>query len=608
MFEHLFPDAIKRREQQLALDTYKATEEYKQMRRDNPNMLSRVIDFSNPDSVAGMQQPNQILNPFGNTNPYSNPNLVAQNPGMDYNSYAAPAYGTWYGGGGWYGGSDNNSKYLEPAEGEPRGKIVTRDELPVLEHTPIEQKEAMFEECMKTVHIGTGRDKGAVNLGIPKEETTPSFRIVKAAPRPHTPGQPYTAEELNPDYNQMKMIPDTPLNWTARDEEELDKLCHEIAVYDCAMAHVAWNIPTFEGCTREDYGYMKRYFRARIDDFRQRELVNQNFDYRAPYRYRKTPATVEEDGELMPDLSIPVPIPIRFVSPSGAVEYDYDRGTDTIPMKDWDIFIDRAYVDMLNGCRDLKAKDLLMLNQPMQPKKKQQPKQESYNPYDPIAVRLHNMREAQDNYQRNMDFWKYVYRNTMTPEQFDNWWYGTKTNVSRLSGRQMDSKEAHQAWVNNAVAANIRTLEGFVPYDPVAIGQRLEARQVNALREFSNNSFRKDMSLAEYMEALAYMDARIHELNVYEQMQQRQQDTWSNMSHNTFNTALNQYILNSYNYTNNPNPYHNSPWGVTTDPRVPSNGQFIDLNNNPLAQQKKAEFLEHCHTFKGQVPMSPVYR
>lgn len=601
MFESVFYEAAKKRAQQMALDTYKASLEYQQVRRDNPTMLEQnYVDFSNPESVARMQSP--IINPYGTYNPYANPNLVNQNQGYNPTLYMSGSYGggSWYGYGGW-GGYD--TRFMIPSKDDkliPTGKVVQGTPNP----TP-RRKGYLEKFNSKPVVTVVQGSRNPIQQQEPKPEK-PHFQIVKN-PHYHPPMTPYTMEELDPESNQLKTIPDTPLNWTLKDEEELDRLVEDLAVYDKAMAHVAYNLPTIKECTREDYVYITRYFQERIQDFRSKEIMNSQCDYRAKYRYRRLPATTMIDGDLMPDLSKPVPIPIRQTNLHGEMEYDYDRGRDGLTEEEWDIFVDRAYGEMLAGAARIKAQDLMQINQHLvnqQPAKKAQ-EEARYNPYDPIGARLQQMKTSQKAYTTHMDFFKHVFRRVLTPEEFDNWWYGTQTNAAQYSGRQVDQATAQQMWARQMSEANFNSLQLYTPYNRVEDVARFNQAALTAINGYTKGTVTRDMSLAEFMRNLRYLDTRNHELNLEAQQRANQQAMWNSMSHDTFNRSLYSY-MNSAAYSN-PNPYYTPQYG-TIDPRFGMPNQFIDLTNNDLAKKKKAEFLQHCHTVQGHVPLSPIYR
>ena len=607
MFESMFPEAIQRRAQQTALDTYKATLEYQQVRRDNPTMLEQnYVDFSNPESVARMQ--NAVINPYGTYNPYANPNLVQQNYGYNPSQWSSYSYGGW-GTSSWYGswGGGYDTRFMTPSEDDkliPIGKVSKG--LP----PPTERRKSLKEkmEQKQVVTVVRGNPNKQQTLQSKKEpQNQTNYKVITAAPVYHPPMTPYTMAELNPDSYQLKVITDTPLVWTIKDEKDIERLSEDLAVYDKAMAHVLYNVPSIESCTREDFNYIKIYFQERLQDFRSKELINQSFDYRAKYRHRRLPPTVMIDGALMPDFSKPVPVPLRTISLSGESVYDYDRGRDELTQEEWDIFIDRAYGEMLRGAEAIKAKDLQNLNKELaKPVKKQQTQDNTkYNPYDPISRKLYQMKNEQKNYLTHMDFFKHVFRNILSPEQFDNWWYGTRTNAIRYSGKQVDPNEAQKIWSRQMSENNYNSLLQFKPYDPEVMKAWFNRTATAAINGYTKGTVSKDMSLADFMRNLAYLDTRNHELNLEAQQRANQQNMWNAMSHNTFQKSLAQY-LSTPGYTN-PNPNYTPQYG-TIDPRFGSPNQVIDLTNNPLAQQKKAQFLAHCQSTQGNVPLQPIYR
>lgn len=608
MFSSL-ADAQQRRAQQQALDVLRASKLYEEARKDNPTMLqSNYIDFSNPESV------NTILNPYGTFNPYANPNVTAQNPGYNPYAYMSPTYsGTWYGSSNIWGISDTARYMIANKEDIEEGRLTTSKvvEVPINEEIQKEEEpkeslsytekveEAITSLQVKVVTVSTVEEK--------KQESFtdgPKFVVIKNT-RPHMDHMPYDNSELDMNRQEMKTIADTPLNWTENDENELSSISDQIAVYDKSLAHTLWNIPTLDDITREDWHYFRRYALEKLQDFRNKERMNPQIDYRAPYRYRPLPAVYKtEDGDLMPDLNIPIPVAFKSVNIDGDVVYSYDRVRD-LTDEEWDIFVDRSYAEMLEAGRKMKAEDLLNINKGLVEESKTNVDNTplpAVNPYDPISVRVFQAKLAERQYNNYKAFFRDVFRSRMNDEEFDNWWYGTNTANSR---KPMTQLEANRAWAKQMTDLNIQELNKVRILDPVQTAQYYNNLELAAINNFTKGTMRKDMSAKEAWDNIGYLVNRIHEMNMEEQKKQQAQQYYQNMSHDTFRKSLYQF-MNTGNATN-PNPNYTSQYG-TIDPRFGLPSNYVDITNTPEIQAKRERFLNYCNTTQGPAPLSPIYK
>ena len=596
MFNSLSNAYIKR-DQQQALDVLRASQIYEHIRKDNPRMLQQnLVDFSNPESVTG------ILNPYGTYG--VNPNA---SPGYNPYSYLPSAYtsGTWYGSNPYgisiWGLNDTARFMIASKEDIEAGRLTTSKvvqvsrEPPKVEQVP-ESNESYTDEFFK------GLEKLRIKIievsEQEKKEEPPKYITIKNT-RPHLEHTGYDNDELDVNKQEMRLIPETPLNWTDSDDQELSNLADQIAVYDKAMAHTLWNIPILEGITREDWYYFRRCAIDILQDYRDKERMNPNIDYRAPYRYRPLPAVYKnENGDIMPDMSVPVPPSSKSVNINGEAVYMYDRCRDLLTQEEWDVFVDRAYAELLDRAKKLKSEDLINLNRGiLEPEKEEKPKNNlpPYNPNDPISVKLWQMKY----FENHKEFYRNVFRSTMTDEQFDNWWYGT--NTSKKSVSQAD---ANRNWANQMTELSIQELNKVVPIDPVKMAQQANNIAAAAINNFTKGTMRHDMTAKEAWDNIGYLVSRVHELNLEEQKKAQSQAYYQNMSHDTFKKSLYQY-MNSPGI--NPNPNYTSQYG-TIDPRFGLPSNYVDLTKSPEMDERRARFLNYCNTTTGQAPLSYIYR
>ena len=650
LFESMFsPEALAERDRQEALNQYRASQIYAQARKDNPRMLEPYIDFSNPEQLAQMQQPQQypyygaqvpppqamgavpnmanttILNPYGYTNPYMNPNLIQQNQWMNPNMFNRPAYG-----GTWYGGSpmvvnamdDNLDSFMIPRPGskyEFKVKIVRGEIKKPKSTTPRPEGKTYIERLINGVKNAKVRIvRGGSDSEEKKEEKEAPilnqqnrripYTIYKPPVPKHEPGTPYTDDELVPDRTYIKVISETPLNWTQEDDAELEKICKEVAVYDKALAHCGWNIPTFKGCTREDYEYFKLYLLNVAQDYKSKELMNPKIDYRAPYRNRPLPPTVEDPNSpsgVRPDMSKPVPVVLKRIGLGGKPDYEYDRGRE-LTQEEWDIFVDRAYFEMMDGAKRIMGRDLMELNKDLAQPQQKQEAEEKYNPYDPIACRVHAMKEEKKAYNTNMEFFRYALRHKFNDEEFNAWWFGTPLQshtAANNSQQMMDQQQAYarDIWAQQMTARNIQYLENFVPFDPIREREWANTVMYNAINQFTQGSVTRDMSAMAMMENLVFLNNRIHMMEVERQQAEAARQSMFMTNRQTYQTALQNFANYGPCSTNSPG------WMGTQDPRTPSNGQVVDLNSMLQTEQFK-QFENHCLNSNGHVQLSAVYR
>ena len=606
MFSSL-ADAYQRRSQQQALDVLRASSVYEQIRKDNPQMLqqSQFVDFSNPESV------NMILNPYGTYQP--NPNAMQQNTGYNPYSYLPSSYttGTWYGtpyGFNTWGLADTARFMIASQEDIDAGRLTTAT---VVQVSKEEEKPQQIQDTDSTQGFADKLIKGLEKLQVKivqvtkeiKKKERPKYIVVKNN-KPHLDHTGYDNDELDVNKQEMKLIPESPLDWTESDENDLSNIADQLAIYDKAMAHTIWNIPTLDGLTREDWQYFRRCAIDILQDYRDKERMNPNVDYRAPYRYRQLPAVyTDSDGNIMPDMNVPVPLVYKIVNINGEATYTYDRCRDTLTEAEWDVFLDRAYAELLSRAKKLQYEDIVNLNRGILETKNEQKPQNNLpplNPNDPISVKLWQMKYTENQYNNHKEFYRNIFRSKMTDEQFDNWWYGTST-----SRQPQTQAEANRNWAMQMTELSVQELSKVIPYDPVQLSQYYNNMALSAINAFTQGTMKKDMSAKEVWDNLGYLSSRIHEMNLEEQKKAQAQAYYQNMSHDTFRKSLYQFMNTPT--ANNPNPNYTSQYG-TVDPRFGLPSTYVDITNTPEMQARRNQFLEYCNSTTGQAPLSPIFR
>jgi hypothetical protein len=296
----------------------------------------------------------------------------------------------------------------------------------------------------------------------------------------------------------------------------------------------------------------------------------------------------------------PVPIILKRVGLGGKPDYEYDRGRDLLTEREWDIFVDRAYWEMMDGAKRIMAKDMMDINKdlaPTEPIKKD--KDDQYNPYDPISCRVHQMKEEQKYYNLNMEFFKHAFRYKMNEEQFNSWWFGTPLNNSQNMTADLEAKrqaQAREAWVSQMTDRNMAILDQFVPFDPMQEREWANTQLANAIHQFTKGSVTQDMNLYDYMANMGYLYTRMHEMELEKQQAEATRQQLYMSGRQTYQQALQNFAT-----------YGPGWMGTTNDPRSPQNGEVVNLNSMLQTPQFR-QFEQHCQTQKGHVPLSAVYR
>lgn len=569
MFEEIFKDFIEIRQNKIIEETKKAQDEYNKMKERNPSMIT-----TNTNMGLINNSPNSYIRYYNN--PYANPNIISPigNPYI----YNRPTIGvtTWN---NYYNSYDYTSNFMIPSDEEirsgknTRGRVSVENsiiDIPTDQHISYDQKTS-GKNLKVSVTYEQIKEDDKQNSNI-KELYGIKYIEKKLDLKDHPPNVPFTEDELK--QNTVRILVKSPLIWSQEDEDELSILADMVAVYDKALAHIIWNIPcNIDSFSREDYTYCKIYCRNLIQEYRSNEILQRNIDFKAPYRYRELPQSYlnEDDVEIV-DMSKPYPYAKIVISIyTDMPTYEYDRGRDELTEDEWNLFLDRAYIELMNGIKVLQEKDFVKINESLtQNTSSSQQQLPPYNPYDPISVKLHNMKQMESGYNTNMEFFKYALRHKFqSNEQFDNWWYGTKSQADFVKNRNNPEyyrNYQESSWKRQMTENNVSTLSRFIPLDNQIVAQQYNQRAYQEINKFTNGNLNQNMTMTDIVNNLSYLDNRIHEMNVEQNINNYKQSLVYDNGQSIINKNMFNHML--YEFHNNDNPNYSSPYGATIDPRM----------------------------------------
>lgn len=571
MFEEFFHDFVEIRQNKIIEETKKAQEEYNKMKERNPSMIT-----TNANMGLINNSPNSYISYYNN--PYSNPNIIPPmgNPYV----YNRPTISTGVWRNIYYNNSyDYTSNFMIPSDEEvrsgknTRGRVSIEDDIidiPTDKHISYDQKVSGKDLKVSVTYEQIKEEKQDSEI---KELYGIKYIETKLDLKKHPPNVPFTEDELK--QNTIRILVKSPLIWSQEDEDELSILADMIAVYDKALAHIIWNIPcNLNSISREEYNYCKIYCRNLIQEYRSNEIMQRNIDFKATYRHRELPESyIDENGNEIVDMNKPYPYARLSISIYGEIlSYEYDRERDELTEREWNLFLDRAYIELMNGIKILQEKDFAKINESLveTPNNTQQQSLPSYNPYDPISVKLYNMKQIESGYNTNMEFFKYALRHKFqSNEQFDNWWYGTKSQADFVKNRNNPEyyrNYQESSWKRQMTENNISNLNRFVPLDNQIVAQQYNQRAYQEINKFTNGNLNQNMSMTDIVNNLSYLDNRIHEMNVEQNIDSYKKSFVYGNGQSIINKNMFNHML--YEFHNNDNPNYSSSYGATIDPRM----------------------------------------
>jgi len=588
-----------------------------------------VMDYKERARLAKEQaEKNRALmdNGMQPQNPYTylNPNRVIStqpqpNPMNGRTIYTNPIAGTWYGNNMYnnsyyspYSFNPNNTKFMEPTKEDiksGRGVIATVVEGPVKKDN----------KPPTTTRRGRNLKIGKVSVVIAREANPEFYERLEDGENPNDIlfgiNKKKKKEYINPDGN-------TPLDWSKPAlKREFVKLANEVKVYNFAAYIFIKSVFEARCVSKEDWHYMKIGIRDMIDTYKRKEDMNPHLDFRASYRYRKTPyvapnveipSGLNKDtvGREMPCLKIPD----RYNE--GKMKYDYDRGTDELSYRDKWIFVRRAQIDIEEVANEARNLD----------------REKEKKRYDikPPNLKDYNMADYNQRimYFRNLDiyknkinenFFRDVFRNKLSDEEFDKWWFGT-SSPELMRPTQMVSPENMKEYNRRVTLDQNRKLTdqniAFLRSIQVQERQMEIYRQqywntVNMRRnQLFEGTMRDDMSLRDVMDNLYFWSEKSRDDDAKIQQQRNIAEIQQRLYHKQYQSAI-------YQTFNNPDPRvatnYNPQYPLSSYPRLGPNSlglpeNYADPFATPEIQKRKEQFLNYCNTTTGQAPLKPVWK
>ena len=622
----------------------KTMQKVQQVNAQNPTRLetSNIVDFANPESVAMMQ------NPFGYQNGYANPNIKNQDP-MHYNPYQNMNNAWWNNNNGmagynWYNTFNqiNSNDFMVPTEEDYKRKNPFTARVSIVVNGKVVRKfydesdepkkeEKKKETCVDLLHkkirtrVVTEID-GKLYYHGKETESWEKKNTAEVIPDDKRNEVSKSIEEKIVDkmqqvydhMDQFEVPEESKLNWTDEDEDKLDHLAEEIAVYDKALAHAIYNAPVINGMTRETYEFYIKYIQKRLQEFRELEKNNPNIDYRLDYRYRRTPSMrISDNGKWIFNLIIPDYYPEKKYDSKGNRIYDYDRGSQP-SKKEWNIFYAKAFAKIREEVNKLKADWILQFNIDKNNRKKGvynvEGKEKKVTPLEhwrrtrdaemesmkiqPTDTLWQRTVKEHDQMVANQKFvWMTLAGNRMTPDQFNEFWNGPQARTE-----DVDPYELHRRQVAQLTAQNLRTIQQAKPIDKRRFVEEAFKMEEEKMREWDKGVLQGCKTLMDVFDNLGYVVNLVHDDNVE---QQRKAYNLKTTNQYSYKKSLIDWANSSrWNLENNTRP--NTTFGPV-DPKYGFPTNYVDLTKTDNYNECKKMFMDYCN--KGTTdPVQPVYR
>lgn len=612
-------------------DVYPMKEAYDARNRQEAMMINRqamvqnptgletgYTDFSNPESVAQMQ------NPYGYLNQYNNPNLRGGNPyqqpyaqprysygpspmgnafgGNYYNSSSLPSYSIYY---------NDGSDYMIATDEEVESGYGIRPY--VSKHTDSNDNDTV--ECShedyydkitsvqfkvkvtRTREDGTIEDTKGNELDPYTLEPIESKDIENKKEEEVNYDVQSSSNDSSVQFNfglNKKSNPKDLVKVTPALERETEDLCEQLCVYDDAMAITLFNSLRSGRYTYDEFYVFRDWCREKLAWYRYQERIHPENDYRLDYRYRPDPFTIRAFGKVMVDMHKPnLDIQPKKYDRDGKRIYTFDRGHD-ITDEEMDIFLMRAEMQRDVIIRDGLAKKsydyaVQLLDE------------ENYNPFDPVSVRIHDIKVKQRQQKDQYKFYKRAYRNLMSESQFDNWWFGYDNNPKV----QLTPLQQRIRYVDRMTEMNMEMLRtNLVPIDYVARAKAYNDAIEKSFREFDEGYIKKEDSLADCFDKLSYLMVRVNDLELEEQRKNR-------MVKNRMNDYSGyRSTLGSFDRRNNMDQFLYNQYGQgytqysTTGYKIDQ--KPIEFTNSANYLNQSSKFKDYCHMNKGNRQLNPI--
>lgn len=587
-----FADAADKRAHQASIDTKRATQINNEVRRNNPTMLEtstdNMVDFSNPESVARMQQPH-YYNPYYNN--LNNPNLRQQAP-YGYNN----PYGNFYAGYPQYGGIgyssmfSDNAQYMIPSEDDiseglaPKVRVeeVDEDEEEIIR--TVTNHESYFERKFK---------KNQLKVTVVEEDVSDNIldsTIVRNFGGDKKNSIRSKLEDIKFDVsltNDTKAV----FSYSEEYEEEINDLAEQIAIYNEAIALCL--VGSLDEISKEDFDVYKAWCIEKLNWYIRQEQIHPNIDYRLPYRYRMLPPMVKDkdSGEIAFN-DVAEIIPEKIYDNNGNRIYSYDRGREPND-EEWAIFYNKATVDRDDIIKKRKAEIYSQW-------KKERDELENYNPYDPMSVRIYNIKKQKKIQQDQYDFYHHALGGSVSDKEFDKWWYGNNSSSSNV---EQDPRKTRRTWIKQMTENNMKQALQIKPIDHDAIRRHMMNMTWKAVNDFDKGYMDGCTSLKDYFDRLHYLNVRVHEENLEKQ---RREGVSQIANKSSYNRSLYTFA-NEYHPLSDAERIPGVKFG-SVDPGYGYPTNYVDFMKCDLYNERKQRFLNYCNNTQGHIPLRPIFK
>ena len=599
-YPEIFADAYKRKLERDEANMKAVNQINAEARANNPTMLEQSnYDFSNPESVERLRQ--QYTNPFVNN--MQNPNIaIQQNPYGINNPWTPawqnPGYGYAYGFNyqnpyySWNTGYIDLS-FMDPTtEDIQSGKygsvsVVTVNKQKEIQNTTVtvtakESSEPKLSICTMVRY----KDRFGIERVVSEEE----YDRIKDTLVQEEPKAPIHEEEQ--DSGQFKIY-NRDKNWYSKDfEKKVTELAEQLAVYDEARALCL--VGSLSDLKKIDFNYYYTACEEKLRWYRINENAHPNLDYRVPHRYRRTPKKIL-DPITMQEGYEPYDVPRKktFTFPDGTEKafYDYDRGSDPSE-EEWKEFYAQACAIRDREIIREQAKAIEEYN-------KEKEELEKYNPWNPLDVRLHELKVQNALARAQHDIFREAYGGMVTDEQFDSWWYGRP----KSEAPDTDYQYQKDAWRRQMMAQHISRLDQMIPIDPKVIQANMMQQVHNSVHQFDQGYMDDCKDLKDFFDRLGYLNVRVSEENVEKQ---RRGDISSTINKEAYQSSLQRMATES-----TPGWNTNTMPGVDfskVDPAYNSGPNYVDFTTSALLDEKRQRFMNYCQTSNGTISLRPIYR
>ena len=606
-----FNDVYAKRDAQMQQDKLDAARINQQVNLSNPTRLeANYTDFSNPESVNMMQ------NPYGYLNAYSNPNIngYQQNNGWGQPQYTRQpfSYGpsnNMYNNGYSYSYpmnsyiGNNSDDYMIATDEEIEAGLGLRpyitygkpDDEPK-EIKPHQNYVDKIENVQFKIIIAKSHADGTITdindkplskekleeLGL-EDKGEVKYDIHTGFSKSSVPSN-LDKYSSNRSKCGFKVFPDL--------RKEVEDLCEEIQVYDEAIA-IALYASLDDELTYDEFQIYKEWCKEKLEWYKKEEQKHPELDYRVDYRYRPDPAVFNIAGKKIIDGSKPhQDIQPKKYDENGNRVYSFDRGHE-ITDDEMKVFYDRAILERDKTIISGKQKKIVDKAAELV-----EEEDDNYNPYDPVSVRIHEIKKQQRQARNQYRFYKKAYRNLMSESQFDNWWFGGQMNVPNVKLTPLQQRMNYVYRMTEMNMNSINTL--FAPVDYEARRRAMIAQENKAFRDFDKGCMEGCTSLRDYFDRLGYLMSMVAEDNRKEWMSNKIKQLQRG-NHLIFQNNLRNTIHQGYVY----NP---SDWNGIKPTPYQIQQRYIEFTKSDEYLDKRNKFLTFCKSeaAKHNVPLKPL--